>query len=149
MVSSINSRARTAVLSAESGDGVGAVVVPFRVAQTAAMSETRKRYNLGGVDEPPGRNVRHFRLRQGLSQRGLAELCHPALDNTTIWRLENNNGYTQDTLERVAQALGIKVEALFLPLELADWYELPAESRARLAWMVQDAALASKYRTGS
>lgn len=99
------------------------------------------------VKEPPGIHVHRIRNALGLSQRALADKCHPALDHTTIRRLENNNGYTQDTLERVAKALGVRVFELFLPPELSDWPSLPEKARARLAESVQDAAAASYYRS--
>jgi len=98
------------------------------------------------VKDPPGAHVHRVREALGLSQRGLADKCRPPLDHTTIRRVEHNEGYTQDTLERVAKALGIQVYELFLPAELADWPSLPERARARLADGVQDAAAASRYR---
>lgn len=98
------------------------------------------------VTEPPGVNVHRLREALDLSQRALADKCHPPLDHTTIRRIERNEGYTQDTLERVAKALGVRVEHLFLPPELLDWPKLPEDARRRLADMVQDAAVAATYR---
>lgn len=98
------------------------------------------------TNDPPGVNVYRMRQALELSQRGLADKCHPALDHTTIMRLENNQGYTQDTLERVAKALGTTVQNLFLPPELFDWGSLPPETRQRFASMIEDAAIAAKYR---
>jgi hypothetical protein len=96
----------------------------------------------------PGCNVHKLRVERKLSQRMLAERCRPVLDHTTIRRLEMNRGYTQDTLERVAVALGKRVSDLFLPVELAEWGELPKEDRERLALNIRDAAAAYRYRKG-
>lgn len=98
------------------------------------------------VTDPPGVNVRRFRTALGISQRILAERCRPALDHTTIRRLELNLGYTQDTLERVSVALGVAVSTLFLPPELAEWPSLSASAKARIADAVADAAAAAHYR---
>jgi transcriptional regulator with XRE-family HTH domain len=81
-----------------------------------------------------------------MSQRALAEKCRPELDHTTIRRLELNQGYTQDTLERVARALGVSIQDLFLPPELHGWAELPRRSRQRIAETIQDAAAAYRFR---
>lgn len=67
------------------------------------------------IIEPPGVNVHRFREAKGWPMRELAQKCRPPVDHTTIRRLENNGGYTQDTLERVAQALGVRVIDLFCP----------------------------------
>jgi transcriptional regulator with XRE-family HTH domain len=108
-------------------------------------------------DVPPGVNVRRLREAAGLSLRALARACdvpsdHRSLDHTTIRRLERNQGYTQDTLSRVAaalgRALGIRLSAvdLFLPPELADWPELSPEARQRIAAAVSDAAYVARNR---
>lgn len=106
------------------------------------------------ITKPPGVNV--HRLRSEIldwSQRTLADKCHPPLDHTTIRRVEQNEGFTQDTLERVAnaftRALGypITVADLFLPPELTDWPLLSARARERIAESVQDAAAAGRYRS--
>lgn len=81
--------------------------------------------------------------------RGLADRCHPPLDHTTIRRLEHNMGYTQDTVERVAKALGVEPNTLFLPHELAEWPNLSGQARARLAEAVSEAADAARYRVHS
>lgn len=94
------------------------------------------------VTEPPGVNVHRLRNQRGLSQRALADRCNPALDHTTIRRLEHNIGYTQDTLERVAKALGVTVPELFLPPDLAGLVKLPDDVRARLAETINDAVIA-------
>ena len=67
------------------------------------------------ITEPPGVNVHRLRETKGWPMRELAQRCRPPLDHTTIRRLEYNNGYTQDTLERVAKALGVRVVDLFCP----------------------------------
>lgn len=100
----------------------------------------------------PGSNVRRLREACEWTLRALADATHPPLDHTTVFRLEANNGYTQDTLERIASALSrglgrtISVAELFLPPELSDWPILPAKAQARIAETVQDAALASGRR---
>ncbi len=63
----------------------------------------------------PGANVRRLREQLNLSQRQLANLCFPALAPTTIVRLEQNDGYQMETLERVAVALGTTIEVLLAP----------------------------------
>lgn len=99
------------------------------------------------VTNPPGVNVYRLRHAFGYSMRALGDKCHPPIEHTTIRRLENNLGFTQDTLERVAKALGVNVYELFLPTELAEWPSLPREARARLAESVQDAAIATHYKS--
>ncbi|HJX18495.1 MAG TPA: helix-turn-helix transcriptional regulator [Acidiferrobacterales bacterium] len=89
------------------------------------------------VTDPPGVNVHRLRNALGLSQRALAEKCHPTIEHTTVRRLENNLGFTQDTLERVAKALGVQVYELFLPPELAAWPKLSQKVRKRLAESIQ------------
>lgn len=96
--------------------------------------------------EPPGASVHRVRNALGLSMRALADKCKPPLDHSTIRRLEHNLGYTQDTLERVAKALGVQVYELFLPPELAEWPSLPESAKARMAESVRDAALAAQYK---
>lgn len=63
----------------------------------------------------PGANVRRLREQLNLSQRQLANLCFPAMAPTTIVRLEQNDGYQMETLERVAVALGTTIEVLLAP----------------------------------
>lgn len=91
------------------------------------------------VKDPPGVNVYRLRNAHGWSMRTLADKCHPALEHTTIRRVERNEGFTQDTLERVAKALGVQVYEFFLPPELVEWPSLPQKVRQRLAKSVQDA----------
>ncbi len=47
-----------------------------------------------------------------LASRCLKKSGEP-LNHTTIRRLENNNGFTHDTVKLVAEALGVKPEILF------------------------------------
>lgn len=124
--------------------GVPAVVVQFHVANNAAMPRAGRH-----AGEAPGCNVHRHRTRLKLSQRALAEKCRPALDHTTIRRLELNQGYTQDTLDRVAQALGVSIQDLFLPAELFEWADLPQKSRQRIVESIQDAAAAYRFRKSS
>jgi hypothetical protein len=79
--------------------------------------------------------------------RALAERCEPELDHTTIGRLERNEGFTQDTLERIAKVLRVAVPDLFLPPELADWPTLSPKAQERIAETVRDAATAQRYKT--
>ena len=67
------------------------------------------------VTEPPGVNLHRLRNERGWSMRELAHKCRPRLDHTTIRRLEYNQSYTQDSLERVAKALDVTVPELFWP----------------------------------
>lgn len=69
------------------------------------------------IIEPPGVNLHRLRSERGWSMRMLAEKCRPPLDHTTVRRLEYNQGYTQDSLERVAKALDVTVPELFWPKE--------------------------------
>lgn len=98
------------------------------------------------ADEPPGSNIYRLRTAAGLSMRALAERCDPELDHTTIRRLERNEGFTQDTLERVAKVLGVSVQSLFLPPALQDWPALTPKNQARIAETVRDAATAQRYK---
>lgn len=126
-------------------DGAVATVLKFPlVAHTTSMKKASS-YNYN-VKESPGANVFKLRTALGWSQRKLADQCNPAIDHTTVRRVENNIGYTQDTLERIAVALKVDVDNFFLPLELAEWPGLPEEVKKRIAQSVQDAVIANKYR---
>jgi transcriptional regulator with XRE-family HTH domain len=92
------------------------------------------------VKEPPGANVYRLRTARDWSMRTLAEKCVPPLEHTTIRRVEQNDGFTQDTLERVAKALGVQLYELFLPHELSGWSAMSKKARDRLVKMVQVAA---------
>lgn len=108
------------------------------------------------ITEPPGVNVHALRAEADLSMRELAERCVPPLSHTVIKRIEYNQGFTQDTLERLAVALSkvlhrkITVADLFYPPEVAGWLgeykSLPPEARARIDEMVHDTHAAYVYR---
>jgi hypothetical protein len=70
----------------------------------------------------PGATVHALRTRKfDISLRDLASRCQPQpLEHTTIRRLENNLGFTQDTTTRVATALGTIPEVLFYPPKAAE-----------------------------
>lgn len=125
--------------------GVSAVTHVFRAAHNATMQRPSVYpYN---ITDPPGVNIHRLRNALGWSLRELADRCQPALDHTTVRRVERNEGFTQDSIERIAKALKIpRWQDLFLPPELADWPHLPERARARLAESVQDAATATLYR---
>lgn len=91
-------------------------------------------------------NLKKRRTEAGLSYRKLAEKCRPAIDHTTIARVEKGLGFTNDTLERLAVALNCQVEDFFLPPELDGWYTLSSETKERLGSIIQDAITAEKFR---
>jgi len=125
-----------------------AVVIPFHVADTSRM-ENKAPYNTE-ADQPPGINIRRLRKEQELSLRELGSRCIPELVHTTIRRVENNDGWTRDTIMRLAKALGIKnYTDLFLPPELFAYSYLDTEAKERVANMVQDSADAFQYRKRS
>ena len=101
------------------------------------------------IKEPPGATVHRLRELRGWSQRELAARCVPELEHTTIRRIEQNQGFTMDTLARVAKALGCRsyVE-LFTPVELADLClpDLPEHERSRILGLVQDLVWAWRKR---
>jgi transcriptional regulator with XRE-family HTH domain len=127
--------------------GVTAVVLPFRVAEATPMQRPSV-YTYSNT-APPGVNVHRLRTERGWSQRQLADACRPALDHTTIRRLEHNEGFTQDTLERVAKALHVEVWEIFLPEGLGEWSALPDDAKKRITAAIQDAAAAARYRRSS
>lgn len=67
------------------------------------------------IKEPPGVNVHRLRTALGWDMRELAKKCKPPLDHSTIRRIERNESYTRDSLERVGKALGVTVKDLFCP----------------------------------
>ena len=91
----------------------------------------------------PGDNVRARRKAANLTLRGLADRCKPALDHSTISRLEAGKGYTQDTLERVAVALRCTVQDFFLPVELIGWNQLDDSNRAMITTILNNAIAAN------
>jgi transcriptional regulator with XRE-family HTH domain len=126
---------------------VAAIVLPFRVAQTTPMiKKIKKRIQNYKITEPPGVNIFRLRNERGWSQRKLADACNPPLEHTTIRRIENNQGYTQDSLERIARALNIDVYALFLPSGLIGYTRLPDDSRQRISAIVEDAVTAYQVK---
>src|SRR3990167_8587218 len=128
--------------------GVRALTHCLRVAENPPRAMQRPSVYAYTIKDPPGVNVHRLRNALGWSMRELAEKCHPPIDHTTVRRLEHNEGFTQDTIERIAKALKVpRWQDLFLPPELADWSPLPERARARLAEAVQDAAMATHYRT--
>lgn len=69
-------------------------------------------------EDVPGITVQSLRTEKfDISMRELASRClkksGEPLNHTTIRRLENNNGFTHDTVKLVAEALGVKPEILF------------------------------------
>lgn len=76
---------------------------------------------------PPGTTIHYLRKIMGWSQRDLAERC--GLNHVTISRFEKNEGYTQDSLNKVAKAFGVEVAVLFCPAEIAEVYRLPKKVR--------------------
>ncbi|OQX34089.1 MAG: hypothetical protein B0D91_13060, partial [Oceanospirillales bacterium LUC14_002_19_P2] len=94
---------------------------PVNNGATAAVYRFQPVRETGAVNKPeekgpqymaiPGDNVRRLRQEKGWSMRELAERCvteSKTMDHTTIMRLEKNNGFTLDTLKRVAKALGLE-----------------------------------------
>lgn len=94
----------------------------------------------------PGVNIHRLRIARGWSIYDLARACRPALHATTINRCEHNQGYTSDSLHRIATALGVSVETLFYPPEIATYSTLPPDLRQRLTDTIQDAAAAYESR---
>lgn len=91
---------------------------------------------------PPGATIHKLREANDWSQRYLGERCEPPMDHTAIQRIERNKGYTRNSLERVAAALGVQVHTLFLPPELLPYASLPPEIKQRIAATIRDAATA-------
>lgn len=96
-------------------------------------------------DLPPGCNVRRLRLERDWSLQYLADQCDPQLSRTTVFRLEENTGFTLDTLRRVAKAFGVKDYELWLPPGLLDYYQLPDDARARVDQQIKE--IAGYYRS--
>lgn len=127
------------------GGVVTAIVLPFRVAENTTME--KQRAHTTKYHEAPGINVLKLREERGWSLRELGHRCKPELDHTTIRRVEQNGGWTRDTIERVAHALGLKqYQDLFLPPELFAYSFLGPEAREKVASMIQDTSDAEQYR---
>lgn len=60
--------------------------------------------------EEIGRNIAAWRVYNGLTQEELAEEAHTSKD--TIQRFEHGEGVRIDTLQDIANALGIPVKSL-------------------------------------
>jgi len=124
---------------------VSAIVLPTGVADNTTMPSQK---NMA----VPGATIFNMRESLGLSQRKFAMECRPELDHTTIRRVELNQGYTQDTLERLAATFSrllqrkVRVEDFFLPPGLAKYAELPSDVKARIDDYVADAAIVHQYK---
>jgi transcriptional regulator with XRE-family HTH domain len=94
------------------------------------------------ITEPPGATVYRLRAEKEWSQRELADRCQ--CDWTSISRLENNQSWSRDLLERVAKAFRISVVDLFAPPELAQIYILSEPRRKAVLSMLSDAVAAQK-----
>jgi len=95
---------------------------------------------------PPGANIQRLRLARNWSIYRLADACNPPMSHSAISRIERNEGYTSDSLHRVASALNVPIEALFYPPEIAAYSRLPPDLRQRLADTIQDTAAAYDTR---
>ena len=87
------------------------------------------------VTTVPGVNIYNARKDKKMSQAAFAERC--GLDQTTIFRIEKNRGYQQQTLESIAKVLGITVQELFFPPELQDWFKLTEAEKLAVSGMVK------------
>ena len=96
--------------------------------------------------DAPGCNVHRLREERGWSLRDLADRCNPPIAHTTVQRLEHNKGFQQDTVERVAAALGVTPQDLWLPPELFEYRMLNRDQKERFAAMVRDIAAAYKTK---
>lgn len=132
---------------------LSAVVLPFRVADNARhrqagypeMTSTQPKPGPSD-DRPPGSTIRWLRKQRGWSQLQLGEACEPPLDPTSIGRIEKNESYTSDSLGRIARALKVSEEQLFLPVSLMPYATLDDAGRERVESMLQDMATAQAYR---
>lgn len=95
------------------------------------------------LTDPPGVNIRALRLARDWSQRTLADRCDPPMDHTAVQRMERNKHYTSNSLRRVAAALGVRVQDLFLPPEIVQYARLTDDRRRRIAALIADLAAAS------
>lgn len=84
------------------------------------------------VKDNPGVIIQYLRTYHGWSYQSLADKCKPTLSRSTIMRIEKNEGYTQDSLKRVAAALKVKTEELFYPEELAGILILDKKSKDKI-----------------
>lgn len=85
----------------------------------------------------PARRRRHFikewREFRGFTQQQLAEALPGDVSKTSISRIEDlKQGYTQDSLEAIAEVLGTHVATLLTrPPNDADRYPVPEPKRRR------------------
>ena len=129
----------------------GAKAAVYRFQRVRETGVVNKPANKGSqIMAIPGDNVRRLRQEKGWSMRELAERCvteEKTMDHTTIMRLENNKGFTQPTLERVAAALGLKnYQDLFTPTELAGWEKLDETDRSQVKNMIEALVFSSEKR---
>jgi len=109
-------------------------------ADTRGMARGRKRRIQR--DEPPRHFIREWREYRGLSQDRLAERIGKS--TATISQIENNRqGYTQSTLEALADALNTDPASLLMrnPLDpegiWSVWETLPPTERRRAIEMLK------------
>ncbi len=91
------------------------------------------------IQAPPGANIHRLRTAKDMTLRELANRCDPPLTFAALSRIEKNAGFTQDSMRRIAKALGCSVADLFLPADLALLPTLPAAVRARIVESIRDA----------
>jgi transcriptional regulator with XRE-family HTH domain len=64
------------------------------------------------LSETIASNIRHYRLKKGLTQQELSDEIGFKRPNVSRLERSDYNGYQVDTLQRVAQALGISIATL-------------------------------------
>ena len=92
--------------------------------------------------EAPGATIHELRQQREWSVRDLSDKT--GLDHSTISRIENNGGYTKDSLERIAAAFGCTTVNLFLPASIASLALLSENQQNAIAEQI--AALAQAKR---
>ena len=97
----------------------------------------------------PGENIKQRRIAAGLSMRALASKCEPPINHSTIQRIENNTGFTKESLDKIAKVLDCKIEDFFIPSELQLWITLNANDKAYITKTIEITALAAKERLSS
>jgi len=118
----------------------GAVVIRFDRINDRAMAKPA--HSLA----PPGSTIRALREARSWSLADLAAHCTPPLERSTVYRIETGPGFTADSLERIAHALGVTVPDLFLPADLAELAHLDPHQRARVLDYARVLADAIRYR---
>ena len=86
----------------------------------------------------PGRRIREIRQRFGFSLRDMGEKCN--MDFSTFGRVERGLGYTEYTLNKIADTLECDVSSFFLPDEIKDFYKLPDDQKKMIGKLVSDLA---------